>query len=61
MKLQHQVAQAVRPAYEEFVAPLPYQERLSMDESPIQQGTHKAWLSTAIARDLRTAAATTRG
>jgi transposase len=49
VKLQHQVTQALRPAYQELVAQLPSQPRLGMDESPTQQGSHKAWLWTAVA------------
>jgi transposase len=52
VKMQQQVTQALRPAYEELVAQLPTQEQLGMDESPTMQGTHKAWLWTAVAGTL---------
>jgi transposase len=48
VKMQTQVTQALRPAYEELVAQLPEQRQLGMDESPTKQGPHKAWLWTAV-------------
>lgn len=49
VKMQNQVTQALRPAYDQLVAQLPDQPRLSMDESPTKQGPDKAWLWTAVA------------
>jgi transposase len=49
VKMQTQVTQALRPAYEELVAQLPTQSQLGMDESPTKEGPHKAWLWTAVA------------
>ncbi len=52
VKMQTQVTQALRPAYEELVAQLPAQSQLGMDESPTKQQTSKAWLWTAVAGTL---------
>jgi transposase len=52
VKMQTQVTQALRPAYEELVAQLPTQPQLGMDESPTKEGSHKAWLWTAVAGTL---------
>ena len=49
VKLQNQATAALRPCYEERVAQLPDQERLSIDETPTKQGPDKAWLWTAVA------------
>ena len=52
VKMQTQVTQALRPAYEELLAQLPQQQQLGMDESPTKQETSKAWLWTAVAGTL---------
>lgn len=49
VKMQQQVTTALRAPYEELVAELPVQTQLGMDESPTKEGTHKAWLWTAVA------------
>jgi transposase len=49
VKMQHQVAAALRPTYDELVQQLPAQTQLGMDESPTKEGSDKAWLWTAVA------------
>jgi len=49
VKLPNQATAALRPCYEELAAQLPEQEQRSLDETPTQQGSHKAWLWTAVA------------
>ena len=49
LKMQAQVTQALRPAYEELVRALPEQRRLGIDESPTRAGA-KSWLWTLVCR-----------
>jgi transposase len=49
VKLQHQAADALRPAYEELAAKLPNESVLSLDETPTKEGNGKAWLWTYVA------------
>lgn len=48
VKMQSQVTEAVRPAYQELAAQLPPQAYVSIDESPTKEGTSKAWLWTFV-------------
>ena len=47
--LQHRVAEAVRPAYDELAGRLPAQTVLHADESPTKEGKAKAWVWTFVA------------
>jgi hypothetical protein len=49
LKMQAQVTQALRPAYEELAAALPAQPHLGIDESPNKEAATKAWLWTFVA------------
>ena len=49
LKMQAQVTQALRPAYEELASALPAQPRLGIDESPTKEAAAKAWLWTFVA------------
>lgn len=49
LKMQAQVTQALRPAYEELAGVLPAQPRLGIDESPTKEAATKAWLWTFVA------------
>jgi transposase len=49
LKMQAQVTQALRPAYEELAAALPSQQHLGIDESPTKEAATKAWLWTFVA------------
>lgn len=49
LKMQAQLTQALRPAYEELVGALPAQPRLGIDESPTKEAATKAWLWTFVA------------
>jgi transposase len=49
LKMQAQVTQALRPAYEELAGALPAQPRLGIDESPTKEAATKAWLWTFVA------------
>jgi transposase len=49
VKMQAQVTQALRPAYEELASALPSQPHLRIDESPTKEATTKAWLWTFVA------------
>jgi transposase len=49
LKMQAQVTQALRPAYEELAGALPAQARLGIDESPTKEAATKAWLWTFVA------------
>jgi transposase len=49
LKMQAQVTQALRPAYEELAAALPSQHHLGIDESPTKEAAAKAWLWTFVA------------
>jgi transposase len=49
LKMQAQVTQALRPAYEELAAALPSQQYLGIDESPTKEAATKAWLWTFVA------------
>lgn len=50
VKIQNQVAEAVRPSYEELAAQLPDEEHLNIDETATKQENGKAWLWTFVAR-----------
>jgi len=50
VKMQTQVAAALRPSYEELAAQLPVQEHVSADETPTKERNGKAWLWTFVAR-----------
>jgi transposase len=50
VKIQNQVTEALRPAYEEVAAKLPVQEHLNIDETANKEADHKAWLWTFVAR-----------
>src|SRR5262245_17666388 len=49
LKMQAQVTQALRPAYEELAGALPSQRRLGIDESPTRETGAKSWLWTFVA------------
>src|SRR5262249_47572580 len=49
VSLQKLAAQAVQPAYDELVLPLPQQAVLSIDESPTKEGKTKSWIWTFVA------------
>ncbi len=49
IKMQAQVTQALRPAYEELARALPSQQHLRIDESPTKEAASKAWLWTFVA------------
>ena len=49
LKMQAQVTQALRPAYEELAGALPSQRRLGIDESPTREAGAKSWLWTFVA------------
>ena len=49
-KIQTQVTDAARPAYEELAAALPGQEHVNGDETPTKERNAKAWLWTFVAR-----------
>jgi hypothetical protein len=46
LKMQGQVTQALRPAYEELAGALPSQQHLGIDELPTKEAAAKAWLWT---------------
>jgi transposase len=48
IKMQTQVTQALRPAYEELVQQLPSQPHLGIDESPTKEASSKSWLWTFV-------------
>jgi transposase len=50
VKKQRQATDALRPAYDELVARLPQQERVSGDETATKEQNRKAWLWTFVAR-----------
>ena len=50
VKIQHQVATALAPAYEAVAERLPAEERLNIDETATKQEHDKAWLWTFVAR-----------
>jgi transposase len=49
LKMQAQVTQALRPAYEELARTLPEQGHLGIDESPTKEAGAKSWLWTFVA------------
>ncbi|HLF23248.1 MAG TPA: transposase, partial [Burkholderiales bacterium] len=49
VKMQAIVTRAVQPTYDELVAQLPQQARLSIDESPTKEAASKAWVWTFVA------------
>jgi len=49
LKMQAQVTQALRPAYEELAGALPEQRHLGIDESPTKEAGAKSWLWTFVA------------
>jgi transposase len=51
VKMQHQVAAALEPIYDELAGRLPAEPRLNVDESPTKEGNSKAWLWTFVAED----------
>ena len=50
VKMQRQATDALRPAYDELVAQLPKQQRVSGDETATKEQNRKAWLWTFVAR-----------
>ena len=48
IKMQTQVTEALRPAYDELVNALPTQPHLGIDESPTKEAATKAWLWTFV-------------
>jgi transposase len=48
IKMQTQVTEALRPAYDELVNELPTQPYLGIDESPTKEAKAKAWLWTFV-------------
>jgi len=50
VKIQTQVTQAARPAYEELAARLPTEEHINADETATKEQNGKAWLWTFVAR-----------
>jgi transposase len=50
VKIQNQVAAALRPSYEELAGQLPAQEQLNIDETGTKEANGKAWLWTFVAR-----------
>ena len=50
VKIQNQVTDALRPAYEALAAQLPTQEQLNIDETATKEENGKAWLWTFVAR-----------
>jgi transposase len=48
IKMQTQVTEALRPAYDELVNELPTQPHLGIDESPTKEAATKAWLWTFV-------------
>jgi transposase len=48
VKMQTQVTDALRPAYEELVQALPAQAHLNIDESPTKEAQTKSWLWTFV-------------
>jgi transposase len=48
IKMQTQVTEALRPAYDELVKELPTQRHLGIDESPTKEAAKKAWLWTFV-------------
>jgi transposase len=50
VKMQNQVAAALRPAYEELVDQLPTQEHVNADETPTKENNGKVWLWTFVAK-----------
>ncbi len=48
--MQNQVADALKPPYDELLQELPQQAQVFMDESPTKQANQKAWLWTAVTR-----------
>lgn len=48
IKMQTQVTEALRPAYDELVKELPTQAHLGIDESPTREAATKAWLWTFV-------------
>jgi len=51
VKMQHQVAAAIKPTYDELARQLATAPRLNVDESPTKEGNNKAWLWTFVAED----------
>jgi transposase len=49
VKLQNQVAEAVKPAYDELAKQLPQEPTPHIDESPTKEGNAKAWVWTIVA------------
>jgi transposase len=49
VSLQKRAAEAVQPAYDEWVRQLPQQAVLSIDESPTKEGQTKSWIWTFVA------------
>ena len=50
VKMQNQVAAALKPPYDELQQALAEQPQVFMDETPTKQANQKAWLWTAVAR-----------
>ena len=50
VKIENQVAAAIRPPYEELAASLPAEEHLNIDETGTKQENDKAWLWPFVAR-----------
>jgi transposase len=50
VKIQNQVAAALRPLYEEAAAELPVQRRLNIDETATKEENGKAWLWSFVAK-----------
>ncbi len=48
IKMQTQVTEVLRPAYDELVNELPTQPHLGIDESPTREAAKKAWLWTFV-------------
>ena len=51
VKMQHQVAAALAPTYDELAGRLPAEPHLNVDESPTKEGNSKAWLWTFVAEN----------
>ena len=50
VKMQNQATAALRPQYDELAAQLPFQQRLSIDETATKEQNSKVWLWTFVAR-----------
>lgn len=49
VKIENQVAKALRPSYQELAAELPVQDHLNIDETATKEENGKAWLWTFVA------------